>query len=149
MLEYLSFELCKENGESRCLKACNCEDGFYLRTGQGYRGLYIAEGMKRYRCGNRLYPSLVSVELEELKIRKWPKAFPADYVPGKHLMGCDEGSWSLDYREEGYRNTRHIHGKGSFPDTYPFTALIRCLDGMCPDSGLASWVYGEGTGDTE
>lgn len=114
MFEELNFEICKKNKKSRYW-AFSVADGYlYLETGYGLQGVYLDTNIKNYRC------PVSSVErffkgIDELKIQSWPKAVPADYVPGKHVMGCDEHSWSITYKEQGKRNRRHIHGKGDFP----------------------------------
>ena len=142
MLAYLAFEYCKETEESHGFTLYLGEDGYYyLQTNHGRRGIYICtdEFVKNYRiAGEHLVPFYRT--LEAMKIYSWKKAYPPDYVPEAHLMGCDVGSWFLDYRECGKRITRHIHGKGDIMETFPETPLLALFDTMFPDFDFAEWI---------
>ena len=145
MIEYLSFELCKPNKISRFIRIKVEENGVYLTTAYGYEGMYLENSFVHYHSPIQS-AWLMSLMFEDLKIGSWPKAIPADYVPGRHMIGCDVNAWSLDYREQGKKRTRHIRGKGSFPDTPPFDEFLKCINHVSPERDWLKWIA-EG-GDT-
>ena len=110
-------------------------------TSHGRRGIYICtdEFVKNYQiAGEHLIPFYRT--LEAMKIYSWKKTYPSDYVLGDHLMGCDIGSWSLDYRECDKRIMRHIYGKGDIMETFPKTPLLALFDTMFPDFDFTEWI---------
>lgn len=139
MIEYLGFELCKPNKRSRFIKIEVEDDGVYLTTAYGYHGMYLEDAFVRYHSPIQS-AWLISGLLKDLKINTWPKAIPSDYVPGKYLIGCDVDAWSLDYREQGKKRTRHIRGKGSFPKTPPFEGFLECIDHIAPERDWLKWL---------
>lgn len=54
-------------------------------------------------------------------------------------MGCDEDSWSLDYKEVEKKTTRHVWGRGEFPDAEPYSGFYNCLSKVIPDKELIEW----------
>ena len=80
MIQYLSFEICKPTNESRYLKLFWKQDGFYLETASGYRGMYVVGNSRLYRCNQDSFES-ISRAIEPLKIYGWPKVVPFNYVP--------------------------------------------------------------------
>ena len=142
MLQHLGFEFCKESGESVGMTLYLSDDGYYyLKNSFGFRGIYIcdADHVKNYRLKAEYLIGL-SGALERLKLYSLKKAYPSDYIPGNHLIGCDEGSWSLDYKESEKRITRHIHGKGDFPPVPPFSDLLHLLDSLFPEVHFKEWL---------
>lgn len=142
MIEYLSYERCKANNKSRYFKLFRDQNGFYIELAAGYRGMYVAGNNKLYQCkpdSVELITKLISELIEPLKIYTWPKAIPTDYVPGKHLMGSDEDSWSLEYKETEKKTTKHIRGRGSFPDTDPYRNFYDCIRNVIPDEQFMDW----------
>ncbi|MBR2788575.1 MAG: hypothetical protein IKD94_05370 [Erysipelotrichaceae bacterium] len=139
MIEYLCFELCKPDKRSRFIEIEVDEEGVYLTTAYGNQGMYLEDAFVRYHSPIQL-AWLISGLLKDLKISTWPKAIPEDYVPEKHLIGCDVDAWSLDYREQGKKRTRHIHGKGSFPDTPPYEGFLECIDHIAPERDWLKWL---------
>ncbi len=139
LIEYLCFEVCKPNNDSRFLKICIDDDSVFLSTAFGLRGTYIEDSVLTYQSS---YESarLISGMLKDLKINTWPKVVPADYVPGDHLLGCDTDSWSLDYKEKGKKRTRHIRGKGSLPDYSPYNDFLECIDQIAPGNDWIEWI---------
>lgn len=145
MLEYLSFEYCKESEESHAFTLILGDDGYYhLRNNHGRRGIYAfdRDHMKDYRIEVEKLKPIIH-EIEQMKIYSWRKAYPSDYVPGNHLMGCDVGSWSLDYSECEKRTTRHIHGKGSLLETFPKPSSLLFFDSLFPDFNFTEWIRNE------
>ena len=142
MIEYLSYERCKANNKSRYFKLFRDQDGFYMEIGAGYRGMYIVGKNQLYQCqSDSIEPitELISELIEPLKIYTWPKTFPTDYVPGNHIMGSDEDSWSLEYKETEKKTTKHIRGRGSFPDADPYRKFYDFLCNVIPDEEFADW----------
>lgn len=143
MIDFLNFELCKANGRSRFIKIKIKEDGVYLTTAYGYKGMYLEDSFTYYRSPVQS-AWLISVMFEDLKIGSWPKAIPADYVPGKYLIGCDTDSWSLHYREQGKKRTRHIHGRGPLPKEPPFYEFIKSINHISPERDWLKWIAEDG-----
>lgn len=139
MIECLSFEMCKPNTKSRFIKIEVINNEVYLTKAHGSRGIYLEESVLHYCTSTQSLKPFLKI-LEELNISSWPKAFPKDYVPGRHLMGCDVDSWSIDYKEQGKKRTRHIHGKGSFPDIYPYSNFLEFIDCIDPEQDWIEWV---------
>jgi hypothetical protein len=139
MVESLCFEICKPDQRSRYICIEVDEDGVYLSTAFGHRGMYAEDAALHYRASLR-WASRISDYLRLLKIYSWPKSVPSDYVPGKHMLGCDDDSWSLDYKEMEKSNTRHIHGKGSMPDISPYSDFIQFIDRISPDQDWLEWI---------
>ena len=136
----LSFGFCAENGETRSIEISLDLDKLYVSTKNGFKGLFaydIGEKIKRYRI---LDIECFSRKINGLNIYKLPKAIPSDYKPEKHFMGCSAGTWYLSYKELGKKTTRHIQGKGSFPDSSPYIDLLRILNKVHPDQNLMEWV---------
>lgn len=138
MIQYLSFEICQPTNESRYLKLFWKQDGFYLETASGYRGMYVVGNSRLYRCNQDSVES-ISRAIEPLKIYGWPKVVPFNYVPGIHIMGCDTDSWSIDYKEFEKKTMRHIRGNGAFPSAEPYRIFIDRLAEVIPD-GLTKWL---------
>ena len=145
MLEYLSFEYCKETEESHAFKLQLSDDGYYyLQTLHGRLGNYIniEDCIKNYRMETeKLF--LLSNALESKRIYSWKKVYPDGYIPEDHIMGCDVESWSLDYKECEKRYTRHIHGKGNIYDTFPEVQLLPIFDLLFPDFNFIKWISEE------
>ncbi|MCR5205376.1 MAG: hypothetical protein K6E47_09985 [Lachnospiraceae bacterium] len=139
MIEYLSFEMCKPNNASRYIKIEVGNNEVYLTEAYGSRGMYLEESVLRYCTSIQSVKSFLNL-LNELKISSWPKAFPEDYVPSSHLLGCDVDSWSIDYRELGKKRTRHIHGKGLFPDNSPYNRFLEYIDCIVPEQDWLEWI---------
>ena len=140
LLDEISFEFCAESDETKHINISLDSDDLYVRSERGLRGMYIykrGEQVMRYRI---LDKEGLSRKLNGLCIYKWPKAFPSDYVPEDHLMGCDTGSWSISYKEIGKKTSRHIHGKGPFPKSEPYLNLLQILNNVDPDHDLMEWV---------
>lgn len=138
MIQYLSFERCKPDNESRYIKIFQKQDGYYLEIAAGRRGMYIVVNSRLYKCGSDSI-DVISKLIEPLKIYAWPKSVPSDYVPGDHIMGCDVDTWSLDYKEVEKNTTRHVRGRGSFPDSDPYSVFYNRLSKMIPDKELMEW----------
>ena len=138
MIQYLSFERCKPNSESRYFKLFRKQDGYYLEIAAGRRGMYIVGNGQIYKCGSDSI-DVISKLIEPLKIYGWPKSVPSDYVPEDHIMGCDEDSWSLDYKEVERKTTRHVRGRGEFPDVEPYCGFFNRLSKVIPDKELMEW----------
>ena len=140
MIQFLSFEICKPTNESRYLKLFFWrQEGFYLETASGYRGMYVVGNDRLYRCDQKSI-ELISRVIEPLKIYGWPKVIPLDYVPGNHIIGCDVNSWSIDYKECEKKTTRHIRGNGTFPLSPPYSEFISALCGVTPDRDFIEWI---------
>lgn len=145
MLEYLAFEYCNESGESHAFTLRLDDDGYYyLQTNHGFRGIYICDEdhVKNYRIRVENL-RLVTHAIEQMKIYSWRKSYPAGYVPGRLLMGCDNASWSLDYSECDKRITRHIHGKGKLLETFPKPDFLLFFDHLFPDFDFRKWISEE------
>ena len=143
MLEYLSFEYCKENEESHAitLQFDDEQGDYHLRNYHGRRGLYICgiDGEKRYYVETeKIMP--ISKLFEMAKIYSWKKSYPPDYIPGEHFMGCDIGSWSMEYKETDKQTTRHIHGKGDICQTFPAPVLLNCVNALFVDFDFMEWI---------
>ncbi len=138
MIQYLSFERCKPNSESRYFKLFRNQDDYYLEIATGHRGMYIVGNSQFYKCESDSI-DVISKLVEPLKIYGWPKSFPSDYVPGGHIMGCDKDSWSLDYKEVEKKTSRHVRGKGKLPDTEPYCNFYNRLNKVIPDKELMEW----------
>ena len=138
MIQYLSFERCKQDSESRYFKLFRKQDRYYLEIAVGHRRMYIVGNSQFYKCR---FDSIdvVSKLIEPLKIYGWPKSVSSNYVPGDHIMGCDMDSWSLDYKEVEKKTTRHVRGKGDFPDTEPYSDFYNCLSKVFQDKDVMEW----------
>ena len=139
MIQYLSFERCKPDNESRYFKLFHKQGGYYLEIATGYRGMYIMGNCRLYRCGTDSV-EVISKLIEPLKIYAWPKAVPSSYIPGDHIMGCDVDSWSLDYKEVNKKTMRHVRGRGEFPDFEPYREFFNRLSKIIPDKQLVEWL---------
>lgn len=141
ILDKLSFVFCAENGDTRSINIFFASDNnLYLLSEKGYMGLFIYPKEYRITRYKILDANGFSRKLNGLQIYKWPKAFPAEYVPEKYLMGCDTGSWSLSYKEIGKKTTRHINGKGSFPDFSPYNDFLFILNKVDPNQNIKTWI---------
>ena len=104
----------------------------------------MSDHVKKYKLNSKS-EVMISLLIEPLKIYTWPKAIPAGYVPGKHMMGCDIASWSIEYKEAEKKTMRHIYGKGAFPAAPPYSDLQECLKWIlpvsCEFSGIMSLDY--------
>lgn len=138
MVEYLVFELCKPDGESRCITIQNKNGSLYLDISIGNRGLYISTNIVSYHCGGDS-EKLISSLLEPSKPYTWPRVIPSDYTPGKHIMGSDIDSWSLEYKEVEKKTTRHIRGKGDIPTDEPYSSFVDNLMKIIPDRETVEW----------
>lgn len=141
MIDYLLFEICKSDNKSRYFKFTLVDDSMFLETSFGLRGMYDSNGIKTYRCPFE-FAQLMSSKIEPLKISSWPRKFPVDYVSGNPIMGCDPFSWSIDYRENGKKNTCHIRGKGDFPNIHPYDLFLLILNQILPEKDLIRWLIG-------
>ena len=139
MIQYLAFEICKSNNESRYYKLWRESDGYYLEVANGYRGMYIVGNSQFYQCGFE-YMEQISNLIEPLKLYAWPKAFPSDYVPEDHLMGCDTNSWSIHYKELEKKYTRHIRGRGEYPLVKPYSVFMERFVNVIPNESLREWL---------
>lgn len=139
MIEYLSFELCKPNERSRFIEIEVEKDDVYLTTAYGYHGIYIDDSIHIFHSPIQS-AWLISGLLKDFKINTWPKTIPADYVPEKHIMGCDADAWSLNYREQGKKRTRHIFGKGPFPNMPPYDGFLECINLIAPERDWLKWI---------
>lgn len=126
MVQFFSFELCRPDQKSEYIKIYREPDGVYLETAYGIRGIYMSDHAKKYKL-DPISEDTISLLMESLKIYTWPKAIPFGYGPGKHMMGCDDTSWSIEYKETEKKTMRHIYGKGAFPVTPPYSELNECL----------------------
>lgn len=145
MIEYLAFQVCKEDSSSRYIKFFKKGDKFFLETAEGVRGMYIIsknDSEKIYRC-DESSARIISSLIEPLKLYGWPKTVPSDFVPTNAIMGCDEYSWSLDYKEVEKKTMRHIRGKGSFPKESPYKEFYRLFIRTIPDQEMKEWFLEE------
>ena len=141
MIQYLAFQVCKEDSSSRYIKFFKKNDEYFFETTSGFRGMYFMldhDTTRMYRCAESS-ARLISDLLEPLKIYGWPKAIPSDFVPTDAILGCDDFSWSIDYKEEEKKNMRHIHGKGEFPKEDPYKSFYRLFTRTIPDQELKDW----------
>ena len=139
MVERVTLEICKLNGESRYISYFHEEDNLFIKVGIGYEGAYPEQNIHAYACQNNPYYSSFLNYVEKLKIYSWPRAIPKDYVPGKYMIGCDTDSWSLVYKEKEKKRFCRIHGKGAYPQTEPYITLVRLLDAGSPEKWL-QWL---------
>lgn len=150
MVEFISFELCKNDGQSKYIKYFKRDNDFYLETASGFQGMYIILNNRPDLDSNeRLYrlsessARLVSDLMESLKIYSWPKSIPSGYTPSDRIIGSDEDTWSLDYKEEEKKTTRHIRGKGPFPTESPYKEFYRLFTRTIPDQETKDWFLKE------
>ncbi len=140
LVDELSFTFCTESGETKHMHISLDYDRLYLKKEIGLKGLFFevcGENTTRYIIPDK---ESFSRKINGLNIYKWPKSFPTDYVPSEHLIGCDQGTWGLTYKEIGKKTTRHIYGKGAFPISSPYVGLLRILNKVDPDHEIMNWV---------
>ena len=143
MIQYLSFEICKENGQSQYIKLYTEEDDYYLELAAGKNGMYINDSILLYKCRNESLESIeyIAMMIGTLRIYSWPKYIPADYIPRNRIIGCDGNTWSLDFKELEKKTTRHIRGKGEIPEESPYIDLFKYLMQILPDEEFKEWFY--------
>ncbi len=139
MVEYLSFERCKPDNGSRYFKLFKKDEGYYLEIAAGFRGMYIVGNNTMYKCRDE-DADKITILIEPLKIYTWPKAFPSDYSPEDHLMGCDTDSWSIEYKEVEKKTMRHVNGRGAFPETGLYGEFFLRISRLIPDRELMEWL---------
>lgn len=138
MVEYLAFQLCKPDGDSRYIKIHKEDGSLHMEIAAGMRGMYISDNIVKYRCGG-VSENLISELIQPTKPYTWPRVIPSDYNPGEHILGCDIDSWSLDYKEEEKKTMRHIRGKGDVPEEEPYILFLVNLMRFVPDREVVDW----------
>ena len=139
MVDRVTLEICKKNGESRYISYFHIDESLFVRIGIGFEGAYGEDNIHTYSCADSPYYTVFFKDMENLKIYSWPKTIPEDYTPGKHMIGCDVDSWSLIYHEAGKKRTRHIQGQFAYLETEPYITLVRLLDAASPEKWL-QWL---------
>ena len=144
MVEYISFELCKADGDSKYIKIFERSGEYYLELKSGVNGIYIIDRKNidvdiNLYCCPRYSVKLISSLLESLKIYGWSKTIPSDYVPSNRIIGSDDGTWTLDYKERGKKTMRHIRGKGEFPKEEPYISFYRLFINAIPSEEVKEW----------
>lgn len=138
MIEYLSFQYCKEDGHSSTITVRLSGDHYILSTANGRNGVYVSDAFKTYKCPAGAL-SRACDNIKALKIYSWASNYPSDYKVRNRLMGVDSGTWNLDYKEVGKKRTRHINGCGAYPSEW--TSFILSLATMSPSESVIYWIY--------
>ena len=137
MIQYLAFELCKSNEQSRYIKLFSRNDSFYIKSAVGSNGAYLLDCINRYHCPNET-ARIISSVIDSLKIYSWPKTIPSDYIPSDRIIGWDTNTWSLDFKEPKKKYARHIFGKGAFPKEESYRFFMNIVARFVPDNEFRS-----------
>ena len=141
MVEKIAFEYNDANDNSRCIGLSLNDDQYIFKTGRGRNGLYDCAGFTRYSCPAADLEQF-NTQIKLAKIYSWRKGYPIGYVPRRRLMGSDESTWSLTYKETDKKVYRTIFGTaGNYPNEW--ITMISCLAQIAPTEDINSWLIDE------